>query len=387
VLDFEVVRDWSTGHDEYWGKLAHFAIGWKGCTVVTGKLGDLMQMNQKRIGFDDATLNQGSAFRVGRDGFVPLADVPDYCFITAKSRPSEGVQHFADVDIQDIAGGDSILTRCLDNPANVSAKVWKAYFDGFAEAGVGPDEGCLPFRVWQIWKAMVDYLKDHDLKRFLAAAGILAHYIGDASMPFHCSYMHHGIPPMVDYDGREYPAPRKSDAFESFKKSREYKIHSIFDETLLEVDPEDVFKKVDHEVRRLRSRLNISSGYDAAVETVKLMGATQKRLPPERIIKADDPELSVKKRAERLWELEWIREGLVASLAQSVHLLSGLWNSAWEIGGGERQQLPKKAFTEAELQKIYRNDRSFIPSLNLADLVEDGSFEPPRRRMAAAGGR
>ena len=28
-LDVELVRDWSIGHDEYWGKIGHFAIGWK----------------------------------------------------------------------------------------------------------------------------------------------------------------------------------------------------------------------------------------------------------------------------------------------------------------------------------------------------------------------
>ena len=35
-LEVEVVRDWSTGHDEYWGKLGHFAIGWKACDDLSG---------------------------------------------------------------------------------------------------------------------------------------------------------------------------------------------------------------------------------------------------------------------------------------------------------------------------------------------------------------
>src|SRR6185369_3161796 len=92
----------------------------------------------------------------------------------------------------------------------VAASVWKEYFDGFAAKGVGPDEGALPFRVWQLWEAMVDYLGKEDVLRFVAAAGVLAHYVGDASQPLHCSYMHHGIPPMMKVDGRKYPI-RKAD--------------------------------------------------------------------------------------------------------------------------------------------------------------------------------
>ena len=58
----------------------------------------------------------------------------------------------------------------------------------------------LPFCVWQIRDAMVAYLKGKDVMRFVAAAGVLAHYIGGAFQPLHCSYLHHGIPPMTSID-------------------------------------------------------------------------------------------------------------------------------------------------------------------------------------------
>ncbi len=389
ALDIEIVRNWSTGHDEYWGKLAHFAIGWKACDAVTGAIGQLMKLNQARIGFDDQRLIKGGAFRKGRDGFVPLADVPDYVFVQMKGvRRFEGSQHFADVDIQDINGGPSILERCIADPSNVSATAWKEYFEGFTEAGVGPEEGCLPFRVWQIWEAMVKYLKQPDLKRFVAAAGILAHYVGDASQPFHCSYMHHGVPPMTEHEGRQYPRlPDKSAEYTAFLSSPQRKIHSIFDETLLEVDPKDVFDRVS-KARHAGARPKISSGYEAAVATVRLMDATHKRLPQKSIIELDDPNLSDKARAKRLWANDKVREGTIASLADSVHLLATLWSAAWEAGGNEKLKVPKKAFTEAALQEIYEEDRKFIPSLSLANMAESGEFEPPRRHMAAtAGGR
>src|SRR5262249_40580416 len=150
--------------------------------------------------------------------YVPLADVPDYVWIFS-SRKSEPIQHFADIDIRDINGGPPLIERCVQNPKNVAASVWKAYFDGFAAEGVGPEEGVLPFRVWQIWEAMVRYLKAKDALRFVAAAGILAHYVGDASQPLHCSYLHHGVPPARKVHGRSYPFPRESDEFKAFKKT------------------------------------------------------------------------------------------------------------------------------------------------------------------------
>src|SRR5262249_16744320 len=149
---------------------------------------------------------------------------------------NEPIQHFADIDIEDINGGDSLLKKCVDDPANVAASVWKSYFDGFAAQGVGPEEGALPFRVWQLWEAMVSYLKDEDILRFVGAAGVMAHYVGDASQPLHCSYMHHGKPPMETFQGREYPVPRDSDQFKEFKTTREAQIHSIYEEKMLEID-------------------------------------------------------------------------------------------------------------------------------------------------------
>jgi hypothetical protein len=385
VLDVEIVRDWSTGHDEYWGKIGHFAIGWKTCSITTGRLGQLMRLNQPRIGFSDDTLGEGAAFRMGRGCYVPLADVPDYVFIGMRgARPFESGQHFADVDIYDIHGGPSLLKRCINDPGNVSAKVWLNYFDGFAQAKVGPDEGCLPFRVWQIWEAMVKYLKEHDLKRFVAAAGILAHYVGDASQPLHCSYMHHGVPPMQNHEGRCYPYRHDDNEYAEYKKSRTAKIHGIYEETMLEIDPAEALEKVNQALRRADPRLNVSSGYDAAMATVCLMNAAQQRLSPKYIIDVDDPQLTAKERARRLWKNEKIREGTIASLADSVRLLAGLWNAAWEVGGGGKLPLPNKAFEEVDLEKIYRRDRKFIPSLSLTQMAESNKFEPPASRGKAS---
>ena len=375
-LNVEVIRNWSIGHDEYWGKIGHFAVGWKACDRLRGKLGRLMQLNQRRIGFGDDTLDDGAAFRQGRDGFVPLADVPDYVWV--QSRPNEPVQHFADIDIQDINGGPTLLQACIGDPANVSAPAWNAYFNGFAAAGVGPEEGCLPFRVWQIWEAMVAYLKKRDVRRFVAAAGVLAHYVGDASQPLHCSFMHHGMPPMMEVNGRSYPVPRSSTEFKAFKDTRAAQIHGIYEETMLEVDAAAALAAVNTALRRgagLGRRT--ASGHDAAVATVQLMFNAQRRLPPKRIIAADDPSLGPKARAAALWKDPVIQKATVQSLADSVKLLAHLWQTAWRAGGGESVgQTRLVEFEEGDLDDVYRRDRSFVPSLSLKAMARSDAFRP-----------
>jgi hypothetical protein len=381
-VGFEIVRDWSTGHDEYWGKLGHFAVGWKACGLLSGNLATLMQKNQARIGFDDAHLSQGSAFHMGRGGFVPLADVPDYVWVN--SRPNEPIQHFADIDIVDIEGNPSLLDQGLDDPDSVSAAHWKETFDGFAEKGVGPDEGALPFRVWQLWEAMRDYAKKKDVIRYVAAAGVLAHYVGDASQPLHCSYLHHGVPPMVKVGSRKYPirkmlGPKKENPdYTAFKATPEAKIHGLYEETMLEIDTATALAGVNAALKKKSSwPRDIKSGHDAAVETIRLMGEVRAKLAPMDIIGADDPSEKPQARAKALWAKTKIRNATMDALAGSVRLLAKLWTSAWNQGGGKNLASGKiVAFSEDDLESIYRHEKGFAPSLSLAKLASSGKFEP-----------
>jgi len=392
-LDVELVRDWSTGHDEYWGKVGHFSIGWKACNYVSGALKQLLQANQVRLGFDDETISKGSEFRVGREGFVPLADVPDYVWVAARSRPSEPIQHFADIDIMDITGGPSLLDRCFEDPSQLSATVWQAYFDGFKKNGVGPEEGALPFRVWQLWEDMVDYLKKGDVMRFLVAGGVMAHYVGDASQPLHCSWLHHGVPPTTKFEGRTYPLPRDSAEFAAFKKTAPAKIHGLYEENMLEVDTASALAGVDEKIGQFQADgRQVASGHDAAVEIIRLMHASQARLAPMDIINADDPTQKPAARAQALWQNQKIRDATIQSLADSTTLLADLWTSAWAAGGGKNVAKSELVlFDEADLMKVYR-DTKFAESMSLAAMVESGRFEPgsagtrSTRRPTAAGG-
>ena len=378
-LDVEIVRTWSIGYSEYWGKIGHFSIGWKACDQARGEVGTLMRLNQKRVGFDDKTLGKGEGFKMGRKGFVPLADVPDYVWIGAR-QSTEPMQHFADIDIQDINGGPDMLAQCVANKKKISAKVWKAYFDGFAKFNVGPDEGTLPFRVWQIWEDMVRYLKAKDTLRFVAAAGILAHYVGDAAQPLHCSYLHHGVPPMLKHAGRKYPVPKKNPAYDAFHKTAPAKIHAIYEEGMFEVEGAalDMLTKVSTRLRSLKSsQSGINSGHDAAAAIIALMQRSQKTLTPMDIIHADDPTLTVKGRGAHLFANQHIRTTTIKMLADSVQVLADLWESAWRIGKGNTIAKGKKRqFTEEELSKVYRKEKGFLTSLTLNRMASGGRFEP-----------
>jgi len=375
ALDVEVDRGWSLGHEEYWGKIGHFTIGFKACDRLSGNLGTLMKKNQMRIGFDDHKLS--GTFTVDRKKFVPLADVPDYVWVN--SRHYEPIQHFADIDIVDIDGNPSLLDRCTNDSKHIAASVWKAYFDGFAKNGVGPEEGALPFRVWQIYDAMVDYVSKGDIIHFVAAAGVIAHYVGDASQPLHCSFMHHGVPPMTKFKGRDYPFPRSSTQFKAFQNTAPAQIHGIYEESMLEVDPATALHLVDQKIASMNSP-NLpakGTGHDAAIQIIRLMHGAQARLSPMDIINADDPSQTKTKRAALLWNNLTVRNATAESLADSVLTLAAIWDAAWKAGKGS--SVPKSklvAFSESDLMNIYRTEKNFIPSLGLSAMAKSGDFEP-----------
>jgi len=232
---------------------------------------------------------------------------------------------------------------------------------------------------------MVSYLrKDRDVLRFVAAAGVLAHYIGDASQPLHCSYMHHGVPPMLERNGRKYPIPKRrtgethdTPEYTKFKATREAKIHSIYEEGMLEVDPADALSRVDEALANDRGpRFAVHSGHTAGIAVIRLMNDAQSRLSPEKIIDADDPTLGPAARAAALWKNPTIRDATVKSLADSVRVLAHLWRSAWRIGKGDRIAKSKLVqFEESELIDIYRTDKKFVPSLSLEEMVDSDDFE------------
>ncbi len=368
-LDVELIRDWNIGHPEYWGKISHFMMGNKACDLLTTPaLRALMLRNRANIGFDDETLSLGREFRVGREDFVPLSDVPDYRWISASrardpgGRKNEGAQHFADMDQK--GGGEfsgkTLLDLCRDQ-RNLDARMWKRFYESIPES-VRPEEGTLPFRIWQIYDAMVDAVRRRKPSDFVCAAGILAHYVGDACQPLHLSQYHHGYGP---------EGGKNSSEWAEYKKKREYKIHAIFEEIMFEVRAANMLSAVNGALSGVMVSPGVQGGHDAAHEAMKMMLASYEALPPSAIIEADNPLENQPQRGRILWDAIGPKSAELA--ASGCTLLARLWESAWAEGNGD--QIPwaaLKAVEESYINEKVR-DRNYLSALTLdqfADMVQ-----------------
>ena len=94
-----------------------------------------------------------------------------------RSTGPEHANHHCDAD-RPFKGSPTLPEACIANPALMTAANWNAYFDAFPEKVDVLHRGILPFRVWQFFERMKDYAAT-DPGNFIAAAGTVAHYVGD----------------------------------------------------------------------------------------------------------------------------------------------------------------------------------------------------------------
>lgn len=368
-LDVDLVTNWNTGYSEYWGKIGHFKIGYAACELLaTPKLKQLMLANQANIGFPDSDLLLGKEFRVGRGQFVPLADVPDYVWVSqahgkgarAQARANEGNQHFADLDEVPPGGGDSLLEMCRQDRSRLSAAAWRDFYAKFDPNEYAPSPGCLPFRVRQIYDAMVDYARTRHVAEFVAAAGILAHYVADASQPLHVSALHHGNAPRV---------PKDSPEWEDYKKSKAYKIHSIYDEEIFERKAVELIGEINDLLQHEPIGPCDPPASRYPIERVfNLMSEASESPSAGEIVEADDPTASVPERAVLLFER--FHEKIAGAIANSTFALAEMWETAWRKGDphGEIPDAALITIKEETLQGIY-NRADFLPALDLDGFV------------------
>src|SRR5262249_41156365 len=157
-----------------------------------------MKNNALIISHDDDTIRAAKFTGLGSASFVPLSDVPDFFWKPriakqGHARAMEGPNHFADMDQPD-EHGKTLLDYCKDVSFIDPAK-WNDFYDSIVDlARNEPIEmrhrGLLPFRVWQIFDAMMRFVAEGKAGEYVCAAGTLTHYIGDACQPLHISYLH-----------------------------------------------------------------------------------------------------------------------------------------------------------------------------------------------------
>jgi hypothetical protein len=371
-LDVTLVRDWNIGLPNYWGAVGHYSIANKACGVIQNrKLKRLMQANLERISFELPDINKKALSGLSKRDFVPLADVPDMVwkigpFRRGGAKAPEHANHFADMDRKldpPLSEGATLLEICKNNPQNVSIEIWQKYYDAVEQQFPSEEEnrGLLPFRVWQIYDTMVSAVRDGKVEEFVCAAGILAHYVGDACQPLHISYLFNGDPDQtVRGTIRNRETGKKSIGQVPIGQG----VHSSYEENMISRHVPELIQGIDTQLSRQTLPSNITGGHAAAVRVIELMQKTFDTLLPHDIIeeylKTQDEKPAA--RADAMWET--LGEETINVMAEGCLCLAHLWNSAWEEGNGDSTIGSLSAIDEEVLADLYK-DRDFLPSRTL----------------------
>ena len=351
-LSVEIIRGKDIALPEYWGEVGHFTIGEVACDLISfnsDTLKSLFRNNRRNIGFDDTTITSGGHVTgLQATEFVPLADVPDDVWKMGGAgvvRTHDNPTHYADMDEKG-ANGKTLFDIC-QNPSKIKPSVWRAHYES-----IGTDEGhqgSLPFRVKQIFEAMVQHVSQGHVTEYICAAGILAHYVGDACQPLHGSRL-----------------------------SQAQGVHSPYETKMLNFN-----RGANGVVAKLRAALgtrmgdsNIANGAEAARRTVEMMRNIRNNiLSSEEILDV----WSVVRNAgpnhgpnyQEMWHQLGKRTG--QCMAEGALLLASLWQSAWKVGKGNQHIHTSAAVPYPALRALFEpngtpgHGEQFLPSLYLSE--------------------
>lgn len=348
LLEVDVVRDWNIGQPEYWGAVGHYAIANKACDALdrlnmNKNLAILMRANLDRITFDSAGIRARELSGLSKQPFVPLADVPDLVWKIGKGNRGqpEHPNHFADMDHPSAQG--TLLQICKGTPpAKVDVATWQNYYTLVKDKS----RGLLPFRVWQFYNALVDFVQHGQVEEFVCAAGILSHYVGDACQPLHISYMFNGDPATGKGTG----------------------VHSAYEDGMVNYHTPEILAGVDPLIAHPPNFVPINNGQNAAQATVQLMQDTFATISPpdivDEFVQASGNGAGNKAIADALWSR--FGQDTVRIMAAGAQTLAYIWNCAWEAGDGDNNvpKLKLAAVDQDALINLYRSP-GFLPSKTL----------------------
>lgn len=199
----------------------------------------------------------------------------------------------------------------------MSVKVFQDYYDDIHDSS----RGLLPFRVWQLYELMVSAAAAGDAKGFVAAAGVMAHYVGDSCQPLHISYKFNGDPDRKDPETGEIYG---------------HEVHSAYESDMLRSHAPEMLARLNTELGISPGHLGshgfatfCASGHDAAVATVEVMVNCVRDNSVDAIINSfvEDP--------KKMWGQ--FGEDTVKVLAEGSRSLAMIWESAWRQPGNAIQ--------------------------------------------------
>jgi hypothetical protein len=173
-------------------------------------------------------------------------------------------------------------------------------------------------------------------------------------------------------------------------------VHEAYETRMLDRNRLELVADVNASLANWKAKPTIRGGANAAVEIVEVMRHTVKTLPPSEVIAAfNDTAHDTKKMWQRL------RAKTVKCITKGCQTLAELWESAWKEGSGKDVPGAKlKKIPPATLQALY-NDRAFVESMWLDEMVAAGigvrragqgttrggtrTRRSPRRRRPARG--
>jgi hypothetical protein len=398
LLDVELVVDGSDGVSGTWGAVGHYSIGTLAIEQVKDRtLKDFLTANADLISLQLDDLHQTPKNKdLLASGFVAMADVPD---IVWKNYPSphlnrkgedigvpggrdtrsdgmrstgpEHPNHHCDADMP-FDGADTLVEACLKNPALLNATDWNRYFDSFPEKVDVLHRGLLPFRVWQYFDRLKVYAKD-DPERFIAAAGTLAHYVGDASQPLHGSIFSDGVKDEEPDIPRE--STRKDKHGNKLPAYRGEGVHSVYETEMINMAARngDLFKEIQKNLGEDHDMTLVRDGREAAVATLTCMRDVAAILPPRKIIDVFEKSFApgALPHTRALWSELQSETGAVMSLG--VRTLAMIWDAAWKAGGGKGN--PGRINPDA-LRKHYE-DPDFMRSVTIDEI--EAELRPSRQ--------
>jgi hypothetical protein len=184
--------------------------------------------------------------------------------------------------------------------------------------------------------------------KFLCAAGILGHYVGDACQPLHSSMHSDGL------DGASTG------------------VHSTYEELMIDHFSPQLADKLDElKVSSLgpqaRDESTIKSGFDAGLAVIELMARAQRYLRPTDICNTYESLGGGHKPAvlQGLWDA--FADSTAQCIADGARTLGQLWQAAYDLN---QQSDFSGAISQSVLKPMYE-DKDFLPSLHLANLDED----------------